>query len=313
MLRSLAQMALVIMSLAPTSHAAAQGTASALLITPAQLSRALHDPGLVLLQVGPKEDYDAGHIAGARLLAMSDFSVRDSAANLALELPSEADLRARLERLGIGDRSTVVVIPGADWVSPSTRLVWTLQAAGLGARTRFLDGGSEAWKRAGLPTTTAVPPAPTPGHLSVPANRSIVVDYRWVQAHERAAGVRLIDGRAPVFFEGPGMPEHNSPGGHIPGAANIPFNTVFDDSLRVLPIAELQRMFDAAGVHPTDTVAAYCHIGQQATAVLFAARLLGHPIRLYDGSMDDWHQRNLPIENPTAPGKDHPQEPGARP
>jgi thiosulfate/3-mercaptopyruvate sulfurtransferase len=48
-------------------------------------------------------------------------------------------------------------------------------------------------------------------------------------------------------------------------------------------------------------VAAYCHVGQQATVVLFTARLLGHPIRLYDGSMNDWETRKLPLENATAP------------
>ena len=31
--------------------------------------------------------------------------------------------------------------------------------------------------------------------------------------------------------------------------------------------------------------------------MIFAARLLGHPVRLYDGSMNDWQARNLPLEN----------------
>jgi thiosulfate/3-mercaptopyruvate sulfurtransferase len=47
-------------------------------------------------------------------------------------------------------------------------------------------------------------------------------------------------------------------------------------------------------------VVAYCHIGQQATAVLFAARTLGHPVRLYDGSFEDWSRRTeLPVEGGT--------------
>jgi thiosulfate/3-mercaptopyruvate sulfurtransferase len=42
-----------------------------------------------------------------------------------------------------------------------------------------------------------------------------------------------------------------------------------------------------------------CHIGQQATATLFAARSLGHPVRLYDGSFEDRSRRTeLPVENP---------------
>ena len=40
----------------------------------------------------------------------------------------------------------------------------------------------------------------------------------------------------------------------------------------------------------------YCHIGQQATATLFAARTLGFTVMLYDGSFEDWSKRNLPVE-----------------
>jgi thiosulfate/3-mercaptopyruvate sulfurtransferase len=46
-------------------------------------------------------------------------------------------------------------------------------------------------------------------------------------------------------------------------------------------------------------VITYCHIGQQATAVLFAARLLGHPVLLYDGSFEDWSRRDgWPVDGP---------------
>jgi thiosulfate/3-mercaptopyruvate sulfurtransferase len=52
---------------------------------------------------------------------------------------------------------------------------------------------------------------------------------------------------------------------------------------------------------PGDTVIAYCHIGQQATAVLFAARTLGHPVLLYDGSFEDWSRHaGFPVEGPEA-------------
>lgn len=271
-----------------------------LLVTPQQLARELSDPSLVLLQVGPPDDYDAGHIAGARLIQMQDLAAPRDESKPSLELPDEAELRSRLEKLGIGDDSKVVVIPGADWGSPATRIVWTLQTAGLGQSTRLLDGGSTAWKRAGLPLTNAKPAAARPGRLTRAADRSVVVDHEWMQAHLGKPGVRIIDGRAPMFYSGPGMRDHAA--GHLPGARNIPFNTLMDDSLKVLPRAELQRIFAEAGVQHGDTVAAYCHIGQQATVVILAARILGHPVRLYDGSYTDWEKRKLPVENPNPTG-----------
>jgi thiosulfate/3-mercaptopyruvate sulfurtransferase len=279
------------------STAGAQG--SSLLISPDQLKSGLGDKSLVLLYVGPREDYVAGHIAGARFVDLRDVAEPRREGALALELPDEAALRGSLEKLGISDNSRVVVSFGADWMSPATRVVLTLQAAGLGAQTRFLDGGTRAWKRAGFPLTTEVPPAPTPGRLTRSQDRSIIVDFRWVQAHAKSPAVRLIDAREPMFYDGPGM-DHNGQhhdAGHIAGAKNLPFNSLGDDSLKFLAVDELRRKFAEAGVQPGDTVAAYCHIGQQATMVLFGARLLGNPIRLYDGSMDDWEKRGLPLEN----------------
>ena len=274
-----------------------------LLLTPAQLNAELRDPRLVLLYVGTRDDYNAGHIAGARFIGMEDVAVDPRLGGLFLELPDEAELRQRLERFGISDDSRIVVVFGAGYVSPSTRIVWSLQVAGLGGQTRYLDGGTGAWKRAGLPLTMSEPPPATPGRLTRAADRSLVVDYRWVQAHANSPRVRLIDARSPVFFEGPGMERQGrrTEAGHIPGAKNLPFNSLNDDSLRFLPVEELRQRFAAAGVQPGDTVAAYCHVGQQATVVLFTARLLGHPIRLYDGSMNDWETRKLPLENATAP------------
>ena len=58
-------------------------------------------------------------------------------------------------------------------------------------------------------------------------------------------------------------------------------------------------MFRAAGVKPGDTIIGYCHIGQQATAMLFAARTLGYNVLLYDGSFTEWQKKDLPVENPS--------------
>jgi thiosulfate/3-mercaptopyruvate sulfurtransferase len=284
----------------PIGAVAPQGSSS-LLITPAELSRIIRDPSLVLLHVGPRDDYAAGHIAGAQFIQMQDLALPNAPGTPALTLPDEADLRARLEKLGIGDNSRIVVVAGKDWVSPSTRIVWTLQAAGLGARTQWLDGGSDAWKRAGLPLTTDAPPAPVAGRLTITADRSVVVDREWVRARLGTPGFRLIDARAPMFYDGPGMDMNGQrhEAGHIPGAKNLPFNTIANDSLQYLPRATLAKMFADAGVAPGDTVVAYCHIGQQATAVLFAARLAGHPVKLYDGSFTEWEEQKLPIERST--------------
>ena len=83
--------------------------------------------------------------------------------------------------------------------------------------------------------------------------------------------------------------------GHIDGAVSVPYVSLVDENQQLKPKADLEAAFAKAGVKPGDTVIGYCHIGQQATATLFAARSLGYPVLLYDGSFEDWSRRNLPV------------------
>lgn len=258
------------------------------------LAQHLHDPNLVVLHVGVPAEYPAAHIPGARLVTLADISVGDrTGKGLTLEMPGADSLRARLAALGIADGSRIVLYYGKDWVSPTTRVHLTLAYAGLGDNASILDGGMAAWTAAGHPTTTEVP-ASTVGALSPLRVRNFVVDAAYVQSMIGRAGVSIVDARDTAFYTGSrsgGSPSAPHRAGHIAGARSIPFSTLTDASLRVRSPAELAAAFTAAGVGPRDVIIGYCHIGQQATALLTAARTLGHPILLYDGSFQDWSAR----------------------
>jgi thiosulfate/3-mercaptopyruvate sulfurtransferase len=291
------------LTLATTLSAqSARPTRADLTVSSAWLADHLRDPDLVLLHVGDKTEYEKTHIPGARFVSLRDISVssEDREKGLVLEVPSADSLRTQLAALGISDNSRIIVYYGNDWVSPSTRVMFTLDVAGLGGRSALLDGGMNDWKLENRPITAEVP-APRKGQLSALKLRPLVVDAPFVQSHVNAPGYRVLDGRAAVFYDGvEGSPRK----GHIPGAKSLPFTETTDDKLHLKPAGELMVLFAKAGVTPGDTVVAYCHIGQQATAVLFAARTLGHPVLLYDGSFQDWGRRTeLPVENPADGGK----------
>lgn len=271
------------------------------------LAAHVDDPNLVLLHVGDPDEYAAGHIPGAHLVTLDDVSVSEHTRDgLMLEMPDAKALRERLEGLGISGDSHIVVYYGQDWVSPSTRVVFTLQYAGLGEHTALLDGGMSAWVRQGGVLSKDLTP-PRKGKLAALSLQPLVVNADYVRAHRNVPGMAIVDARAAVYYDGVevgGAHGQIDRSGHIAGAHSVPFTGLTDEQLRLRPLAELKAQFDAAGIAPGDTIVGYCHIGQQATAMLFAARLLGHSVLLYDGSFQDWSRgANNPVEVPAARGQ----------
>jgi thiosulfate/3-mercaptopyruvate sulfurtransferase len=268
-----------------------QSTTS-LLVDAAWLSDHLKDPNLVVLHVGAKQEYDTDHIPGARHI--TDGDVTFNSGDQIYDLPEPTDLRTKLARFGISDDSRIVVYFGVNGGLPSaTRVIFTLDYIGLGDRTSLLNGGLRAWKRAGKDVTSAVPPG-TLGKLTSRPTKNIVADADLAKAAPQRSGFKLVDGRAGVFYKG--IEASHEVSGHIAGAINIPFSDIADTDL-MINVDRIGNLFRQAGVKPGETVVAYCHIGQQATAVLFAARLLGHPVMLYDGSIHDWAMvKHWPVE-----------------
>jgi len=167
-----------------------------LVVTPSWLAEHLSDPKLVLLHVGVAEEYAAKHIAGARFVnPFEDLAVSEhTATGKMLEMQPKDVLHDRLAALGISDDSRVIVYFAKDWVSPTTRVMLTLDYAGLGERSAMLDGGMEAWVKEGHPVTDAVP-APKIGTLAPLSLRPIVVDADFVRSQLGVAGVAVVDGR----------------------------------------------------------------------------------------------------------------------
>lgn len=285
------------------SPLAAQSSRDNLLVSAKWLSEHLKDPNLVILHMGDKVGYDTAHVEGARWLDFSGLAAPSAPGALVLELPHPDTLRAALSRLGISDNSRIVIYPtSTNGLTVATRVVLTLDYAGFGEATSLLDGGLRAWRNAGYPTTSVAPAART-GTLSPLKTRVVTVSAEHVRDHIGKAGTAVVDGRAAAYYDGvsEGGPQGFRRRGHIKGAGSVPYNEITNENGELKSPEQLAAMFTKAGVKAGDTIIGYCHIGQQATGMLFAARTLGYKVLLYDGSFEDWAKRDWPVAVP--PGK----------
>ena len=271
-----------------------------LIVSTEWLGKHLEDDTLVLLQVGEKDEFTAAHIPRAQLIQTADIST-PRGQGLTLEMPPVDQLKATFEKLGISDKSRIVIYFGKDWVTPTARVFLTLDYLGLGNRTSILDGGLPAWRAENRPVTTEVV-EPKKGTFIPHPNTKLIVDAVWVKNNLSDPNVRILDARAPQFYTGAEkgrMPR----GGHIPQARNIPFSSLVEESSNKFksPTA-LKELFSQAEVKPKSSVATYCHIGQQASLLYFVARYLGYDAHVYDGSFEDWSNRaELPVEQSAKP------------
>jgi thiosulfate/3-mercaptopyruvate sulfurtransferase len=275
-----------------------------MLVTVDWLADHLNDPSLVLLQIGERKDYDRGHIPGAQFLEYENISTpHNHGVTLMLELPPVDQLVSTFERFGVSNRSHIVLYFGTNWVSPTTRVYWTLDYLGLGDRTSILSGGLVAWEATHHPVSNEVK-QPTKGSITPAPRKEIVADADWVSSHLNMPTVTIIDARTHEFYNG-SQSDGNPRSGHIPGASNLSYLDVVDqDNNKFKNVDALKDLFRAAGLKPGNLMVSYCHIGQRATVLYFTAKMLGYDAKMYDGSWEDWsHRANLPIVTGESPNK----------
>jgi thiosulfate/3-mercaptopyruvate sulfurtransferase len=266
-----------------------------MLVSAGQLATLLDNPSVVVLHVARnRADYDAGHVPGARFVALGDLLVeRDGVPNL---LPPVEQLREVFEAAGVSNDSRVVVYGDLGGLAAG-RTFFTLDYLGHG-RVALLDGGLETWRLEDRPISTQAP-EPRRGTF-VPAPRpDVVVDAAWVREHLGDTAVVMIDARPPAEFAGEEPGANVARPGRIPGAQNVFWRTALRDTDN--PVLRspyvLHGLFRGAGAREGRTVMNYCRTGVQASHAYFVARYLGYDTKLYDGSFIEWSNRDeLPVE-----------------
>lgn len=241
----------------------------------------LADPG------AGRRQYLDGHLPGA-VYAHLDHHLSDlsKAGRGRHPLPDAVDFSRHLSRWGIAP-DTLVIAYDQSQSAFAARLWWMLRAAGHGNAV-VLDGGFDAWRRAGLPVDT-VPTLPEPVRRQAVFDPALAVDADAVDRLRQDRAWLLLDARPGPRFRGEVEPL-DPVAGHVPGAVNRPVADSLEADGRFKPVAALRAEFDTllAGRPPT-TVVSMCGSGVTACHTLLAMAAAGlDGARLYPGSWSEW-------------------------
>jgi len=260
------------------------------LVTTSWLHDNLGKPGLVVVE--SDEDvllYDTGHIPGSVKVdwhtELNDQVTRDY-------VDPEA-FAALMSRKGIARDDTVIIYGDKNnWWAAYALWVFTLFGH---PDVRLLDGGRTAWLAEGRPTSTEVPTRPATDYPVVSRSDAPIRAFKDdVLAH---LGRPLVDVRSPQEYTGerthmPDYPDEGAlRGGHIPGAASVPWARAAAEDGRFKTRNELAAIYtEEQGLKPDDDIIAYCRIGERSSHTWFVlTHLLGYTrVRNYDGSWTEW-------------------------
>ncbi|MFM7024653.1 MAG: sulfurtransferase [Limnohabitans sp.] len=230
-------------------------------------------------------------LAGARQAHLDrDLSAQDASEAVnggRHPLPRRDIVAAWLGRMGV-DNATQVVVYDRNGCNYCGRLWWMLKWLGHEA-VAVLDGGLQAWQRAGGDTESgaATPPVPCSFELREPLRQ--LVSTETVAEQLGQPRQTLIDARGAPRYRGDVEPL-DPVAGHIPGALNRPFTENFTPEGHFKPAAQLRQEWQALlGPCAADTVVHHCGSGVSAVPNLLSMELAGYgPTALYAGSWSEW-------------------------
>jgi thiosulfate/3-mercaptopyruvate sulfurtransferase len=251
----------------------------------------LGDPNIKIME--SNEDillYDIGHIPGAIKIdwqsELQDQLVRDYV--------NKDNFEKILSNKGISNDSTIVFYGDrSNWWA--CYAFWTFKVLGH-ENCLIMNGGRQKWMDEGREVTKDVPTYPKTDY-SVGGKNEGIRAYRDDVLKHIGSNYPLIDVRSPKEYSGELLHMEAYPqegalrGGHVPGAANIPWATAANEDGTFKSADELKEIYEGkAGLKQGDDIIAYCRIGERSSHTWFVLTyLLGFEgVRNYDGSWTEW-------------------------
>lgn len=235
-----------------------------------------------------RAEYLQAHIPGAVFFDID--AIADQSTELPHMLPSpEAFARAAGE-LGL-PREADIIVYDTTGIRSAARVWWTLRAMGY-PLVHVLDGGLRKWMAEGRPIE---PGEVYPRAVTVEPkfDADLVRGLDEVREILASGSARMVDARSIARFLGEAPePRAGLRGGHMPGAANLPWEQVIAEDGTLRGEKELKAVFKGVGVDLRKPIVTTCGSGVTASVLALALARLGlDRTAVYDGSWTEWGGR----------------------
>ncbi|MFT5871894.1 MAG: thiosulfate/3-mercaptopyruvate sulfurtransferase [Clostridium sp.] len=252
------------------------------------LSDNLKNKDVLVLDARSDKDYAKGHVTGAINVAWQGFSNMEGKPGdkgWGVVLPDDK-LLEKLSAIGVDKTKTIVIYTdNKNGWGEDGRFVWMLKMAGI-ENAKMLNGGFDIWESSKYEVSKELASPIASSFKIENPDKTMTINTEELKA--KLSKVKILDSRSKDEYAG-AVNFYEARGGHIPGAINLTFSSLFKEDKTFKSAEEIDVIFKAAGLNKEDEIVTYCTAGIRSAHLALSLKMMGYNnVKNYDESFYTW-------------------------